>query len=570
MTTSLTVSPQELPLACLYRWERERANHVYLSQPMGQGELLELTWAQAADQVRRMAAWLQAQNWPAGSCVAIIGKNSAHWLLADFAIFMAGHVSVPVYPTFHAEALDYILQHCGARAAFVGKLDGIGSLQGCIASGLPLITLPLAPQLPALQWADLMRDTPPLQGEVFPAADTLATIMYTSGTTGQPKGVMHSFGALALSVSSVLLRVPMFGTDRLLSYLPLAHIAERILVEHAALRVGAQLFFAQSQDTFIQDVQRARPTVFFSVPRLWLKFQQGVHAKLPPTVLKVLLQVPVLGARVRNKVLRGLGLDQCRLAAGGAAPMPTDLLKWYHRLGLDLIEVYGMTEMCGASHSTLPGGHETGSVGLVTEGYACRIAPDNGEIEVRADCLTSGYFKQPELTAAMMTSDGWMRTGDKGQIDATGRLHITGRVKDLFKTSKGKYVAPAPIEDLLAQHPDVEACVVTGANFSQPFALLLLSAAAMERSRTEAGRKALEQSLQALLQTVNVQLDAHERLDMLVVVAETWTAENGMVTPTLKVKRPRMEEVYSVRYTRWLEHKRPVVWAHPIDAHPAR
>jgi long-chain acyl-CoA synthetase len=140
----------------------------------------------------------------------------------------------------------------------------------------------------------------------------------------------------------------------------------------------------------------------------------------------------------------------------------------------------------------------------------------------------------------------------------------------LFKTSKGKYVAPAPIEDLLAQHPDVEACVVTGANFSQPFALLLLSAAALERRRTEAGRKALEQSLQALLQTVNVQLDAHERLDMLVVVAETWTAENGMVTPTLKVKRPRMEEVYSVRYTRWLEHKRPVVWAHPIDAHPAR
>jgi long-chain acyl-CoA synthetase len=567
MTTSLTVTPQDLPLACLYRWERERTDQVYLSQPMGEGEILDITWGQAADQVRRMAAWLQAQGWPAGSRVAIIGKNSAHWLLADLAIFMAGHVSVPVYPTFHAEALDFILAHSEAKAAFIGKLDGIGSLKGCLASGLPLITLPLAPTLPALQWTDLVGATAPLQGDICPAAETLATVMYTSGTTGQPKGVMHSFGALAFSVSSALLRVPMFGTDRMLSYLPLAHIAERILIEQAALRIGAHLFFAESQDTFILDVQRARPTVFFSVPRLWLKFQQGVHAKLPPPLLKVLVHLPLLGSLVRRKVLQGLGLDQCRLAAGGAAPMPTELLGWYHRLGLDLIEVYGMTEMCGASHSTMPGAFEVGSVGLVADGFACRIAPDNGEIQVRAPCLTSGYFKQPELTAAMMTEDGWMRTGDKGQIDATGRLRITGRVKDLFKTSKGKYVAPAPIEDLLTQHPDVEACVVTGANFSQPFALLLLSAAAMERSRSDAGRKALEASLLTLLQTVNAQLDAHERLDMVVVVADTWTAENGMVTPTLKVKRARIEETYAVRYTRWLDHKRPVVWAHPIDAH---
>ncbi|NVO06729.1 MAG: AMP-binding protein, partial [Rhodoferax sp.] len=447
MPATLRPAPHDLPLACLYRWERERASRIYLSQPMGGGVVANITWAEAADQVRRIAAWLQAQGWPAGSRVAIVGKNSAHWLLADLAIAMAGHVSVPIYPTFNAQALDYILAHSSAQAAFIGKMDDTSSLQGCRASGLPLIVLPLAPAIAALRWDDLLAATQPLQGQPAPDADSLATIMYTSGTTGAPKGVMHSFGALAWSVSSATERVHMDGNDRLISYLPLAHVAERILIEQAALRFGAQVFFAESLDTFISDMQRARPTVFFSVPRLWVKFQQGVHAKLPEARLRTLLRIPVVGGLVRRKILKGLGLDQCRLAAGGAAPMPAETLRWYRGLGLDLIEVYGMTEMCGASHSTLPHGSDTGSVGLPMAGFACRIDAANGEIQVRAPCITSGYFQQPELTAEMMAEDGWMRTGDKGHISSSGALSITGRVKDLFKTSKGKYVAPAPIED---------------------------------------------------------------------------------------------------------------------------
>jgi long-chain acyl-CoA synthetase len=559
---AITVAPHELPLSCLYRWERECANRVYLSQPMGGGVVQDITWAQAADQVRRIAAWLLAQGWPGGSRVAIVGKNSAHWLLADLAISMAGHVSVPIYPTFNAEALDYILQHSAARAAFIGKMDDSSSLQGCRASGLPLVALPLAPDIKALQWNDVLASTAPLRGEPCPPAEALATIMYTSGTTGKPKGVMHSFGALAWSVSSATARVHMDSRDRLISYLPLAHVAERILVEQAGLRYGVQVFFAESLDTFIADMQRARPTVFFSVPRLWVKFQQGVHAKLPEHKLQRLLRIPLLGRLVRRKILKGLGLDQCRLAAGGAAPMPADVLRWYRALGLDLIEVYGMTEVCGASHSTLPHGQETGSVGLPFAGFGCRIDPANGEIQVHAGCLTLGYYLQPELTAELMTADGWLRTGDKGEINATGGLHITGRVKDIFKTSKGKYVAPAPIEELLGQHPDIEACCVSGAHFAQPFALLLLSAAAMARGVAE--RQALQHALQTHLRTVNAQLEAHEKLDFVTVVAGTWSPENGMVTPTLKVKRPRIEAVYGPHYADWQALGQPVVWAEDI------
>jgi long-chain acyl-CoA synthetase len=557
--TAITVAPQDLPLPCLYRWERERADRVYLSQPMGGGVVQNIPWAQAADQARRVAAWLLAQGWPTGSRVAIVGKNSAHWLLADLAISMAGHVSVPIYPTFNGEALDYILQHSAAKAAFIGKMDDISSLQGCRASGLPLIALPLAPTLQTLQWNEVLANTEPLQGEPCPPADTLATIMYTSGTTGKPKGVMHSYGALAWSVSSITERVPMDSNDRLISYLPLAHVAERILIEQAGLRYGVQVFFAESLDTFIADIQRARPTVFFSVPRLWVKFQLGVHAKLPEHKLQMLLRIPLLGALVRRKILKGLGLDQCRLAAGGAAPMPADVLRWYRNLGLDLIEVYGMTEVCGASHSTLPHGQETGSVGLPNKGFACRIDPANGEIQVQSECLTLGYYLQPELSAELMTLDGWLRTGDKGAINAAGCLHITGRVKDIFKTSKGKYVAPAPIEELLGQHPAIEACCVSGANFAQPFALLLLSAVAMAGGLAE--RQALQLSLQAHLQSVNAQLEAHEKLDFLAVVADAWSPENGLVTPTLKVKRPRIEEVYGPHYADWQAQRQPVVWA---------
>jgi long-chain acyl-CoA synthetase len=231
-------------------------------------------------------------------------------------------------------------------------------------------------------------------------------------------------------------------------------------------------------------------------------------------------------------------------------------------LGLDLIEVYGMTEMCGASHTTPPQGQETGSVGLPCAGFECRIDPTNGEIQVRSECLTSGYYLQPELTAELKTADGWMRTGDKGEINATGGLHITGRVKDIFKTSKGKYVAPSPIEELLGRHPDIEACCVSGANFAQPFALLLLSAEAMARSGSE--RQDLQRSLQAHLQSVNALLEAHEKLDFVAVVAGAWTPENGLVTPTLKVKRPKIEALYGPHYASWQAKRQPVVWADAV------
>jgi long-chain acyl-CoA synthetase len=289
--------------------------------------------------------------------------------------------------------------------------------------------------------------------------------------------------------------------DRMLSYLPLAHVVERVLVEHGWLRTGMRVYFAESLETFAADLQRAVPTIFFSVPRLWVKFQQGVHHKMPAARLDRLLAIPIIGALVRRKILKALGLDQCEFAAGGAAPMPVALLAWYRKLGLPVNEGYGMTENLALSHLTLPGRNQEGTVGPVYDGVQARIDAPTGEIQMRSAALMLGYYREPELTSQAFTADGWLRTGDKGQIDAEGRLTITGRLKDLFKTSKGKYVAPAPIEDKLVMHDAVEACVVSGANLGQPLGIVMLNAETLARIGEPAARAELEASLAQHLAT---------------------------------------------------------------------
>ncbi len=556
-------TPDLLALQRLYHWERTSPDRITLSQPMGGGVVQDFTWAQVADQARRMAAYLQAQGWEPGSRVAILSKNCAWWLMSDLAIWMAGYVSVPLYPTLAADTVRHILTHSEAKACFVGKLDGWAGMAPGIPEGMPCISYPLSPPDAVAAypgWDALCASTPPMAGQPTRPEDDLATLIYTSGTTGKPKGVMHTFGNFAWAISAGIQRIPMTQADRMLSYLPLAHVVERVLVEHGWLFTGKHLFFAESLDTFTSDVQRARPTIFFSVPRLWVKFQHGVHHKLPAPKLKLLLSLPLIGGIIRRKVLGALGLDQCRIAAGGAAPMPVELLAWYRRLGLPINEGYGMTENLAVSHLTIPGQNQEGSVGPAYDGVQVRIASPSGEIQMRSPALMLGYYKEPTQTSEAMTEDGWLRTGDKGHIDDHGNLHVTGRVKDLFKTSKGKYVAPAPIEDRLVMHDSVEACVVTGANLGQPLGIVMLSPEETGRVHNEADRQGLEASLAAHLARVNVGLDPHEQLQCLVVVTTAWTVDNDVITPTFKVKRNRIEDLYAAHYERWEASGQRVIW----------
>ncbi|MCL4769523.1 MAG: AMP-binding protein [Burkholderiaceae bacterium] len=557
------VPPASLALQRLYHWETAAPTRVALTQPMGGAAVQDFTWAQVGEQVRRMAAYLQAQGWEPGSRVAILSKNCAWWLMSDLAIWMAGYVSVPLYPTLAHDTVRQILTHSEAKACFIGKLDGWEGMKPGVPEGMPCISYPLSPA-DAIKnykgWDAICAGTQPLQGQPTRGADELATLIYTSGTTGMPKGVMHTFGNFAWALGAGIQRIAMNEQDRMLSYLPLAHVVERVLVEHGWLRTGMHVYFAESLDTFAADLQRARPTIFFSVPRLWVKFQQGIHHKMPEQKLQRLLSLPLIGGLVRRKVQKALGLDQCRVAAGGAAPMPLALLEWYSRLGLHINEGYGMTENLAVSHLTIPGKNQQGSVGPVYDGVEHRIDPQTGEVQMRSPALMLGYYKEPELSSATLTADGWLKTGDKGRIDAQGCLHITGRVKDLFKTAKGKYVAPAPIEDKLGAHEAVEACVVTGANLGQPLGIVMLSAEAAAQATDAGYRSKLEASLQQHLKQINVGLDPHEQLQCIVVVTTPWTVDNDLITPTFKVKRNRIEDVYAANYERWENSGKKVIW----------
>ena len=564
---AFTVSADALALQRMYHWEKTAADRIVFTQPLGGGAVREYTWREVMDQVRRMAAHLQSHGLQAGDRVALLSKNTAHWLMADWAIWLGGFVSVPLYPTLAAGTIRQILEHSESKLLFVGKLDGWEGMKPGIPAGMRCLSLPLAPDDAAAnypKWEDITAKTAPLQGDVLRDASELATIMYTSGTTGAPKGVMHSFGTFAWGVASGLKRVTAINEGaRMLSYLPLSHVAERTLVEHGLLAKGMHIFFAESLETFTKDLQRAKPTVFFSVPRLWVKFQQGINAKMPPAKLDRLLKIPILGGIVRKKVLTALGLQECTFAAGGAAPMPPDLLRWYNKLKLDLVEVYGMTENCGISHATLPGKQRPGTVGLPYDGVQSRLEPISSEIQVKSPCLMLGYYKEPELTKQAFTEDGWLRTGDKGALDSEGNLKITGRVKDLFKTSKGKYVAPAPIEDRLVMHPAVEACCVTGANLGQPLALAMLNPDGAKKAASAEGRAELEVSMAAHLKSINEVLDPHEQLDCVVLMSEPWTVENDIITPTFKVKRNRIEDLFAKNYDKWVGARKKVIWYAP-------
>ena len=545
-------------LEAFYQRETKHPDTVYLVQPLGDGQVQEITWGQAGDQARRIASYLCSLDFPEQSHIALISKNCAHWIIADLAIWMAGHVSVPLYPNLTADSVRQILEHSEARAVFVGKLDEWDSMRPGVPPNLPMIGLPLAPEDPQLlAWEALLEDNTPLQGAPLPDPEQLATIIYTSGTTGMPKGVMLSFTSMYFSANNCLRLFNISDQDRLMSYLPLCHVAERQFVEVASLLAGETVFFAESLETFQRDMQRARPTVFFGVPRIWVKFHMGVISKIPSGVLDNLLKIPVIGRVMARKVLTGLGLDQIRYAVCGAAPVADTTLAWYRRLGLSIAEVYGMTENCGYSHLGRPSRFKPGWIGLPNPGVESRLSAE-GELQVRSRATMLGYFKEPEKTAETITEDGFLCTGDVGEIDNEGFLRLTGRIKDIFKTSKGKYVAPAPIENLLSAHSRVEQVCVVGNNLGQPLALIQLSEAGQQEASQN--REQLIKTLNELLNEVNARINHHEQLSCLVVVEDNWAVENGFMTPTLKIKRNVVEATYQDQFELWSVSGHRVLW----------
>lgn len=556
-----SISEAKNLLECAYYWEKNTPDRMCFTQPMGGGDanIKTWTWKEAIAEARRMATYLKNLNLPEHSHIALCSKNSAHWIMADLAIMMAGHVSIPIFPILTADIVQYTLEHSESKLLFVGKLDPIwDEMKKGVPADMPKIAFPLAPENDHDQWDDIVAKHDPLAEPVERSPDELATIIYTSGSTGKPKGAMLSFGAMYQSAKGISDYLNTHAEDQVLSYLPLSHSFERFVTESHFLYAGFPVYFAESLDTFVQDLQRARPTLFVSVPRLWLKFQLGVFQKIPEKKLNRLLKIPILKNIVKKKILTQLGLNHVRFAGSGSAPIPKEVLEWYRNLGLELLEGLGMTENFAYSHCNKPGEVRPGYVGPPYPDVQHRIS-ETGELEIKSPGNMMGYYKMEEETKNTFTADGFIKTGDRGEIDEKGRLKITGRTKELFKTSKGEYVAPAPIENMLLNHPRLEACCVTGSGYPKPHGVVMLSEEARE-AFNKGEKSAIETELSEHLKDINSALPPHEQLAFVAVIKDEWMPENGFLTPTLKIKRAKLEEIYGPQADGWYSEKRPVVW----------
>jgi long-subunit acyl-CoA synthetase (AMP-forming) len=534
-------------------WAEKTPDRVFLNQPVN-GELRTYTWQQSAEQARRLASALLGMGLERGDKVAILAKNSAEWILADVAIAMAGMISVPIYPTAGVDTIAYIIGDSGASAVFVGKLDEPQTALEAIPAALPTIAFPYPIEGCRYAWQELVVDHEPLRSLHEPHSADVMTILYTSGSTGRPKGVVISYGAYSYASKTAAAAITLVPKDRLFSYLPLAHVTERTCTAGPAIYAGATCAFTESLRTFKVDLLHARPTVFLSVPRLWVKFQAGVHASISPTRLKRLLAIPFVSNLVAKRIRAQLGLGSCRVFGSGSAPISPSTLRWYEKLGIEIGEGWGMSETTGLSSANLPFRHERiGTIGVPLDGTEIKLS-EEGEILVRSPGLFSGYFNQPELTREVFTADGFFHTGDKAEWDTDSQAYrITGRVKDIFKSSKGKYVVPVPIESSLSGNPLLEQICVMGSGLPAPVAVVVLAEAARNLPK-----KSVESRLKATLSDVNNHLESHERLARAIIVNDEWTTENSLLTPTLKLKRNVLENKY--RQLIGTQHTEMVVW----------
>lgn len=540
----------------LYHWEKERPHQVYLRQPFGDS-FRDYTWKEVGDQVRRVSAYLRSLNLPPQSNIGLVSKNCAEWIIADLAIMMAGHVSVPFYATLTADQLQQVLTHSGCSVLFVGKLDDWSGMKKGVSSAIKCISFPVYnPDPEHIQWNDVLANHAPISDNPTPQPEDLFSIIYTSGTTGNPKGVMVTHRAVSEAVGRTkdILRYDV-PNPRFFSYLPLCHIAERNIIEATSLGTGGTVYFAESLDTFAKNLAAASPTHFLAVPRIWTKFQLGILAKMPQKKLDMLLKIPVLSGIVKKKIRKGLGLNEAQLVLTGAAPMPISLIRWFRRLGITIQEAYGMTENLGAV-CMMP--HDTpkdGSVGKIYPGMEVVIAEGTGEILTRSPWNMLGYYREPSLTADTIDSEGWIHTGDVGEVDEDGYLKITGRVKEMYKTSKGEYVAPSQIEFGFADNKMIEQICVVGQNLPQPIALVVLSEMAQKFDKDT-----INQSLNSTLSDLNPRLKTYERVQKIVIIKGTWTVDNNMLTPTMKTKRNVIEKNYAPMMEPWYETKESIIW----------
>ena len=545
-----------------YEWEQKLRDRPLLRQPFG--DKWEIyTWGEVGQMARKLATGLKSLGLRENAHIGLISKNCREWIIADIAIMMAGYVSVPFFPSLKGEELSFLLDYGDVDLIFVGKIETWEDIKNEIPLELPVIKFPNYKGFSIVdrgeEWFDFLGKYNSMKNPNIPKLSDLWTIIFTSGTTGNPKGVKLSYFAIDetknITEKENPLKVDFSGNNSFISYLPLNHIAERVVVEHVCLRFGGSLSFVESIDSFAKNLRDIQPHIFFAAPRIWTKFQLGILGKLSQNKLNILTKIPIISGIIKNKLKKGLGLNRARSTVSGSAPLSISTIEWFRRVGIYITNGYGMTENC-AICSQVDGRNfkKLNSVGRAQYGAEIKIDEPSGEVLMRGPYVMDGYYKNDELTSKTLVN-GWLHTGDKGYLDIDKYLYITGRVSDSFKTSKGEFIEPLTLESYFADIQEIEEICITGLGLAQPIGLVQLSEIGKSTLKDE-----LSEILDAKLADINADLENYKKISTLVIVKDEWTEQNKILGPTLKIKRGNVEEMYSSKYSLWTANNSKIIW----------
>ncbi len=558
------------------------------------GEWQSITWSAYRQQIHLAARGLMALGLEPGKGVAIIGQNCPEWLVADLATIHAGGLPSGIYATSTAEQCQYVAHHCEAQVVVVDGEDQLSKFLA-VRDQLPhlkaIVQMHGTPAHPGvIAWQDLLRrahavDEAALQARVAgQAPGDVATLIYTSGTTGVPKAVMLTHDNIVWTAGTGIAALGIRAGDNILSYLPLSHIAEQIVSIFGPVTFGGCTWFAQSMETLGDDLREIRPDFFLGVPRVWEKIQermQAAGATGSPLRKKLIawarrvglaggyadqagrrrpLSYGLANALVFRPVRRRLGFDRARVLVTSAAPIARSTLEFFLSLGLPICEVYGMSECTGPGTISTPDRYRTGKAGFTFPGAELKIAAD-GEICMRGRHVFPGYSKDPAGTAEALDADGWLHSGDIGDLDAEGFLQITDRKKDLIITAGGENVAPQLVEGYLKAIPVVSQAIVVGDRQRYLGVLLTLDPVQLIEEARAAGSPARDPAsaatcekfrahLQRHIDAVNARLARVQSVKRFEIVPQEFTVEGGELTPSLKVRRRVVAEKYAEHIAR--------------------
>ena len=554
---------QELFEFKFYEWEKQLKDKPYLKQPFGD-KWEEYTWGEVGDMARRLATGLKSLNLREGAHIGIYSKNCREWIISDLAIVMAGYVSVPFFPSLNGKELAYIMDYGDVDALFIGKIETWDQIKDDLPEGMPLIKFPhydgCSNVTKGHEWFEFIDSHEPMQNPNKPKLSDLWTIIFTSGTTGNAKGVMLTYQAIdgikvVLDDPNNPLGIKHDGNNDFISYLPLNHIFERVVIEWCSFRYGGTISFVESLDTFAKNLKAVQPHVFAAAPRVWTKLQLGLLTKFPQKKLDKLLKIPLLSSLLKKLIKKGLGFSKARIVVSGSAPMPVELIEWFRKVGVYITNGYGMTENCAICSSVDGRDFEKlHTVGQPQKGVKLKIDEETGEILMKGPFIMKGYYKNEELTNTTLRG-GWLHTGDKGFLDEDNYLHITGRVADSFKTSKGEYIEPLTLEQYFVNINEIEEVCVVGLGIAQPLCLIQLSEIGKNTSR-----EVISKMLTDRLYEVNSDLVNYKKISTLIIVKDEWTQQNGIVGPTQKLKRGAIEDKYSKDYLNWHNFNEEVIF----------